>query len=421
MAWQRALKRFRWDVVAPLAALAAISHSSAPLLLEPVSTAPEKVKEPFTGIEFDWKRNIRQAEAEGDYYLLGTAVRCMLGQCKFAKARAYAVGLYAESVDEDPYSRLSEDISHYTSLGEVLLMGDFNGRTQSRQCEIYDMEQLEIMRALDAEDMGVSRLSADGGQDNTGYGRYLLELGSRHHLVIYNGMAMWPDSGGFTCFPHSGGESTVDYLMGSTQTSELIHSVSIARTPIGADHTYLTSSLLATHLVDPLPSPTHTYTTISFTHELTPVYIHHLHEHLIHLDPTTPLDTLTTDITSILHESATQSFPHRIHTHPPRTGTMPQNRWYDDECRNLHRHLRILEIRGEITHHQAQRKMRTLTRRKRREWEEHQYWDIYHLLMSQDCVEAWRRIRPPRPSTPIQDPATWHRYAESCTSHPWNR
>ncbi|MCO5579737.1 hypothetical protein L7F22_033597 [Adiantum nelumboides] len=59
-------------------------------------------------------------------------------------------------------SRLSDNISHYTSLGEVLLMEDFNGRTQSRQCEIYDMEQPEIMRALDAEDMGVSRLSADG-------------------------------------------------------------------------------------------------------------------------------------------------------------------------------------------------------------------------------------------------------------------
>ncbi|MCO5577073.1 hypothetical protein L7F22_030895 [Adiantum nelumboides] len=70
-------------------------------------------------------------------------------------------------------------------------MGYFNGRTQSRQCEIYDMEQLEIMKTLDAEDMGVSRVSADEGQDNTGYGRHLLDLGSRHHLVIYNGMARW--------------------------------------------------------------------------------------------------------------------------------------------------------------------------------------------------------------------------------------
>ncbi|KAH9306279.1 hypothetical protein KI387_010683, partial [Taxus chinensis] len=48
----------------------------------------ETVKEPFTGIEFP--------RLKEDYALLGTAVRCMLGQCKFAKARAYAVGLYLE-------------------------------------------------------------------------------------------------------------------------------------------------------------------------------------------------------------------------------------------------------------------------------------------------------------------------------------
>ena len=40
----------------------------------------EKVKEPFTGIDFDRKREIAQPEACGEYHLLGTAVRCMLGQ-----------------------------------------------------------------------------------------------------------------------------------------------------------------------------------------------------------------------------------------------------------------------------------------------------------------------------------------------------
>lgn len=106
MAWRRVLKSFRWDVVAPLSALAVIQHSS-PRLLEPAST-PAKAKEPFTGIEFDWKRNIRQADAEGDYHLLGTAVRCMLGQCKFAKARAYAVGLYVKNMDEELW-KVNED------------------------------------------------------------------------------------------------------------------------------------------------------------------------------------------------------------------------------------------------------------------------------------------------------------------------
>lgn len=54
----------------------------------PNQNTSDAVKEPFTGIEFP--------RSKDDYLLLGTAVRCMLGQCKFAKARAYAVGLYVE-------------------------------------------------------------------------------------------------------------------------------------------------------------------------------------------------------------------------------------------------------------------------------------------------------------------------------------
>jgi len=54
----------------------------------PNQNISDAVKEPFTGIEFP--------RSKDHYLLLGTAVRCMLGQCKFAKARAYAVGLYVE-------------------------------------------------------------------------------------------------------------------------------------------------------------------------------------------------------------------------------------------------------------------------------------------------------------------------------------
>lgn len=113
MAWQRFIKGFRWDVVAPLAALAAF-HPISPLLLEP-APGPEKVKEPFTGIEFDWRKEIQQDEAKGDYHLLGTAVRCMLGQCKFAKARAYAVGLYVDNLNEE-LLKASEDARFQTLL-----------------------------------------------------------------------------------------------------------------------------------------------------------------------------------------------------------------------------------------------------------------------------------------------------------------
>jgi hypothetical protein len=50
------------------------------------------VTEPFTGIKFQQQKQIDNA----DYHLVATAVRCMLGQCRMALARAYAVGLYTE-------------------------------------------------------------------------------------------------------------------------------------------------------------------------------------------------------------------------------------------------------------------------------------------------------------------------------------
>ncbi|MCO5600622.1 hypothetical protein L7F22_054737 [Adiantum nelumboides] len=225
-------------------------------------------------------------------------------------------------------------------------------------------------------------------------------------------MTQWPDAGGLTCFPHGGGESTVDYLIGSISDIPWIDTFSTGRRPLGADHTFLTFSL-HTSLQSSPPTPPHTYTTIHFTHELSHVYSHHLHDRLLQLDPHASLDTFIDYITDIMHASALQSFPHSTHTDSPRTGTMPQNRWYDDECRDLRKKVRALEASGEITHREAQRRMHSLTRRKKRAWEEIQYWDLYHLLMSRDSKEAWRRIRESRQPTPNQDPQQWHHYAES--------
>lgn len=60
-----------------------------------------------------------------------------------------------------PYHVHSKDIIHYCRVDEVLLMEDFNARTQSIKCEIYGMEDPELMLAMELEDAGAIRLSAD--------------------------------------------------------------------------------------------------------------------------------------------------------------------------------------------------------------------------------------------------------------------
>ena len=156
------------------------------------------------------------------------------------------------------------------------------------------------------------------GPDATGYGHHLLELGSRHHLIIYNGMAQQPDSRALTCFPLAGARrfrSTVDYILGSRQATQLVTSFTIPPLPFGADHTYLSLSLTSSHHMDVRHQPT-PRTTVHFTHDLDHVYSHHLTEHISLLDPSAPLSTLTSHFSDLLHFSSQQlPTPHLIRTH----------------------------------------------------------------------------------------------------------
>ena len=60
--------------------------------------------------------------------------------------------------------------------------------------------------------------------------------------------------------------------------------------------------------------------------------------------------------------------------------------------------------------------MKTVACRKRRAFEEAQELELYRLFMSMDSATAWRTLREPRPTTPIEDPRIWHDYAEPIRS-----
>ena len=130
---------------------------------------------------------------------------------------------------------------------------------------------------------------------------------------------------------------------------------------------------------------------------------------------TAPLDTLTSQLTDLLHTLAISSFPHTPHrpVTQAKTGTMPQNDWYDDECRDTRARLLLKQARGEISAKQAKRAFQSLTRRKKRAFEIEKYWALYQLFLSNNSAEAWKKIREHRPPTPITTPQVWHTYGES--------
>ena len=147
-----------------------------------------------------------------------------------------------------------------------------------------------LLPEMDTEDSGFPRFSPDSRAPVTAYGQALLDLGRIHDLVIYNGLDRWPASSGFTCFPHGGRASIVDYILGSLALASQITNFRTAPLSPGADHTYLFFHILA-----PRAPPSHTphYTTyhdIHFDHNFSLDYSAHLASLLIHIDTIPSLD-----------------------------------------------------------------------------------------------------------------------------------
>ena len=83
--------------------------------------------------------------------------------------------------------------------------------------------------------------------------------------------------------------------------------------PLGADHTHL-FSLATTPTPPTLPPPITHYTTTHFTWDCDHIYQNNVYLGLLHMDPSAPLETLTSHLTNLLHSSALSCFPHTSHS-----------------------------------------------------------------------------------------------------------
>jgi hypothetical protein len=60
----------------------------------------------------------------------------------------------------DPFSNLYVDTSHYSTLGVVILLGDFNARTRNLQISIHDRGKDTLChQELEPESVGLHRCS----------------------------------------------------------------------------------------------------------------------------------------------------------------------------------------------------------------------------------------------------------------------
>ena len=79
------------------------------------------------------------------------------------------------SSDDDPFTDLYSDITKYSVVGDIIIMGDFNAQTRDLQIPIHDRTvDVFYTRGVDPTSMNMHRTSEDSLGPMTAYGKHLL-------------------------------------------------------------------------------------------------------------------------------------------------------------------------------------------------------------------------------------------------------
>ena len=327
-----------------------------------------------------------------------------------------STSVYASPRGQSPFSILDDDIWEFSRDGDIILLGDFNARTANSQTVFYDTSE-EMLKEIDVSEMGLDRHSQDRGHIE--YGRYLIEMTTAHGLAILNGLEIFPSSGEFTCFPHRHGASTVDYVMASPCLISSFQDFSVTPRPIGlaVDHALLIFSVSFQYSVSQTPQKK-ACTRYVFTPETDSVYVEEIYSRMWAAEPVYTVEDITTQLTEILHGAAVEAYPHTLPDQRSRSGNMPQNSWYDEECREMRAQIQRKLALGLITYRQSRVTFRRLVRRKKRAFLTQLERDLYQLFLGRDSGEAWRLFHEHSPPPVINSPEIWGQYAASLYTVP---
>jgi exonuclease III len=134
---------------------------------------------------------------------------------------------------EDPMDDIEQEAATLTSDGEVIILGDFNARTGSRQTDTSPLAATwEKEECIDA---AWTRESLDNKGMVDSHGEALLRMCNSTQLVIANGMKRWPNSQRYTCHTASG-QSVIDYLLLSERAIENVENFYIKDLQPESDH-----------------------------------------------------------------------------------------------------------------------------------------------------------------------------------------
>ena len=155
------------------------------------------------------------------------------------------------------------------------------------------------------------------------------------------------------------------------------------------------------------------HTKYTFTPETDPVYVEEIYNRMRAAEPVYTVEEITSLLTEILHGAAKEAFQHTQPGHKRKTGNMPQNSWYDEECKEVRAQIKRELTLGNITYKQSRVALRRIVRWKKRAfltWLEH---ELYQLFLSRDSREAWRFFHEQSPPPMITSLDVWCQYAAS--------
>ena len=154
--------------------------------------------------------------------------------------------------------------------------------------------------------------------------------------------------------------------------------------PVGVavDHAVLTFSVSFQYSASQTRGIAHTRYT--FTPETDSVYVEEISRRLGIAEPVYTLEEITTLLTETLHGAALEAYPHTQPDQRQRSGSMPQNSWYDEECRDMRAQVQRELLLGVITYRQSRIALRRLVRRKKRAFLAQIERDLYKLFLSRD-------------------------------------
>ena len=133
----------------------------------------------------------------------------------------------------DPFEDLGLDVCHFSTQGDVMLMGDMNARIADKQAQPIAWDEIDK-----TEEVHIANSWQRASQDVmvNAQGRALCNLMQGMHLLALNGMHLFPHTQGYTCHTASDGHSVVDYALLHLNAIHIVNKFELGHRIPESDH-----------------------------------------------------------------------------------------------------------------------------------------------------------------------------------------